>query len=88
MINDRNTMRMKSIRTTVTDTNHCSRGTMPIQVEFARGLPVSVEHDGRSYSSGGKRGTNAKTGHEVVELSDASDARIWITLDGKELFED
>ena len=79
---------MKSIFATVTDTNHRSRGTMPICVEFARGLPISVEHDGRSFSFGGKRGTNAKTGSEVVELASAGDARIWVTLDAKTLYED
>ena len=81
-------MKARTIRSQVTDTNHRSRGTMPIIVEFARDLPISDDHDGRSYSFGGKRGANAKTGSDVVELAYDGDARIWVTFDAKTLYED
>ena len=79
------TSTMKTIVATVTDTKRRPKGTMTIHVEFARGLPLSVEHDGRGYSFGGKRGTNAKTGNEIVELAAEGDARIWVTLDATKL---
>ena len=72
----------------VTDTNHRPRGVMSIKVEFHQDAPWSVEHNGQSYFFTGKSGTNDSTGDPVRELSTDDDARLWITLDGLQVWED
>ncbi len=88
MANAKKKSTMKSILATVTDTNHRCTGTRTIRVDFMNGLPWIVEDGERHYTASGKRGTNSRSGREVVELANASDERIWITLDGTELLED
>lgn len=72
----------------VTDTNHRPRGVMSIEVEFHQEAPWTVEHDGQTYCFTGKSGTNNTTGKPVRELATDDDARIWITLDGAQVWED
>ena len=79
---------MKSINAQVTDTNHRARGEMSIQVEFDQTGPYLVEHDGQTYCYTSKAGTNRKTGLDVREMATFDDARLWITLDGTQVWED
>ena len=79
---------MKTINAQVTDTNHRARGSMTIQVDFDKTGPSLVEHDGQTYCYTQKAGTNRKTGLEVREIATAEDARLWITLDGTQVWED
>jgi hypothetical protein len=72
----------------VTDTNGRLRGEMDIQVEFHRGLPWEVIHAGRTYLATGKVGTHMATGRPTQELATEGDARLWITLDGTQVWED
>ena len=72
----------------ITDTNHRPRGAMPIDVEFGHDAPLTVLHDGLYYHFTGKSGTNFKTGLPVREMATEDDARLWITLDGLQVWED
>lgn len=72
----------------ITDTNHRSRGAMAIGVEFHADAPLSVLHDGLSYHFTGKSGSNFKTGLPVREMATEDDARLWISLDGLQVWED
>lgn len=78
----------RTISAQVTDTKHRPLGRKRIRVEFADGVPVCVEHAGRTFVRNGKSGTNPRTGQPVQEMSAVGDARIWITLDGKQVYED
>ena len=82
------TQTTQTIHANVTDTNHRPRGAMPIDVEFDRDAPLSVLHDGLHYHFTGKSGTNLKTGLPVREMATEDDARLWITLDGQQVWED
>lgn len=79
---------MTTLTTQVIDTNHRARGAMTIEVEFDVSVPVSVRHDGQSYHFTGKSGTNLKTSLPVREMATENDARLWITLDGTQVWED
>ena len=79
---------MKSINAQVTDTNHRPRGEMRIQVDFDKTGPSLVEHDRQTNCYTHKAGTNRKTGLEVREMATIEDARLWITLDGTQVWED
>ena len=81
-------MTTQTIHANVTDTNHRPRGAMPIRVEFDRDAPLSVDHDGQTYHFTGKSGSNHKTGLPVREMATEDDARLWITLDGQQVWED
>lgn len=72
----------------ITDTNHRACGAMPITVEFHQDVPISVAHDGQTYHFTGKSGSNFKTGLPVREMATEDDARLWITLDGQQVWED
>ena len=78
----------QTIEANVIDTNHQQRGRMNVTVEFYQSLPVEVTHDGKTYSYTGKSGSNLKTGLPVREMATADDARLWITLDGQQVWED
>ena len=78
---------MNTINAQVTDTNHRTRGEMQIKVTFDQVGPLIVEHDGKTYSYTQKAGTNHKTGLAVREMA-TCDARLWITLDGAQVWED
>lgn len=79
---------MKTINAQVTDTNHRARGEMNIEVDFDQTGPSLVEHDGQTYRYTHKAGINRKTGLEVREMATFDDARLWITLDGAQVWED
>ena len=72
----------------VTDTNGQNLGPMPISVVYDAGGPMQVGHNGKTYVFTGKAGTNRTIRAEVRELATASDARLWITLDGQTVWED
>lgn len=78
----------QNIESIVTDTNHHPRGVMTVQVEFMKGDPCKVVHDGQTYHATGKAGSNIATGVAVREMATEADARLWITLDGKHVWED
>lgn len=78
----------QTIPAQVTDTNHRPRGVMTIEVDFHQDGPGTVSHDGQTYGFTGKSGTNRKTGKPVREMATQNDARLWITLDGTEVWED
>jgi hypothetical protein len=77
-----------TIQAHITDTNHRQRGVMPIKVDFDQVGPLMVEHDGKTYSYTHKAGTNHKTGLAVREMATCDDARLWITQDGAQVWED
>jgi hypothetical protein len=79
---------LQTLNAKVTDTNNKARGTMTIKVEFADGAPLTVWHNGQCYLATGKHGTNRKTDLQVVEMATDKDARLWITLDGTQVWED
>ena len=81
-------MTTQTLTANVTDTNHRSRGAMPIGIEFHQDAPLTVLHDGLDYHFTGKSGTNFKTGLPVREMATEDDARLWITLDGLQVWED
>lgn len=78
----------QTIEAHVIDTNHRARGAMTIEVEFHKGLPVEVIHDGKTYNYTGKDGVWMSTGRETREMATPEDARLWITLDGRIVLED
>ena len=78
----------QTIQSIVTDTNHRARGTMSIQVEFHKGLPVEVIHDDQTYRFTGKDGQHIASGIATREMATENDARLWITLDGQHAWED
>ena len=78
----------QTIEANVVDTNHRLRGQMAVEVEFYQDLPVEVLHNGNIYRYTGKSGSNVKTGLPVREMATGDDARLWITLDGRQVWED
>jgi len=72
----------------VTDTNHRPKGTMPVRLEFDAEGPVRAQHAGQVYRYTGKAGHNRATGLAVREMATIEDARLWITLDGQQIWED
>ena len=79
---------MQTLTAQVTDTNHRPRGAMAIDIEFHQDVPLTVLHYGLDYHFTGKTGTNFKTGLPVREMATEDDARLWITLDGRQVWED
>ena len=77
-----------TITAQVTDTNHRPKGAMPVQVEFDAEGPVRAQHAGQVYRYTGKAGHNLATGVAVREMATIDDARLWITLDGTQVWED
>ena len=79
---------MKTIKANVTDTNHRPRGVKRIRVAFDETGPYLVQHQARTYFYTNKAGTNHKTGLAVREMATDEDSRLWITLDGTQIWED
>ncbi|HQT03388.1 MAG: hypothetical protein M1572_08085 [Gammaproteobacteria bacterium] len=79
---------MKIIVTHVTDANRRKRGTAAITLTQASNQPISVGYQERHYVATGKT-TNSPTGERVFEMMarDYFIERLWITLDGKQLWE-
>ena len=72
----------------VTDTNGRLRGVMDLPVEFHQGVACRVTHGDQTYWATGKEGTHAATGQPTLEMATENDARLWITLDGSDVWED
>lgn len=72
----------------VTDTHHRPKGAMPVQLEFDAEGPVRAKHAGQTYRYTGKSGHNRAMGLAVREMATIDDARLWITLDGQQIWED
>jgi len=79
---------MKTLITQVTDTNQRARGAMQINVDFDQGGPSLVEHNGDTFIYTHKAGINRATGLDVREMATFDDARLWITMDGTQVWED
>lgn len=79
---------MNALIAQVTDTNHRARGSMQVAADFDQAGPAIVNHNGQTYSFTQKTGTNLKTGLPVREMATFDDARLWITLDGTQIWED
>jgi hypothetical protein len=79
---------MNTLIAQVTDTNHRARGSMQVTVDFDQAGPALLDHDGQTYTFTQKAGTNHKTGLPVREMATFDDARLWITLDGTQIWED
>lgn len=77
-----------TITAQVTDTNQRPKGAMPVQVEFDAEGPVRAQHAGQVYRYTGKSGHNRATGLAVREMATVDDARLWITLDCTQVWED
>ncbi len=77
-----------TITAQVTDTNHRPKGVMLVLVEFDAEGPVRAQHAGQVYRYTGKSGHNRATGLAVREMATIDEARLWITLDGKQVWED
>lgn len=78
----------QTIEAKVIDTNHCLRGWMNVDVEFHKKLPVEVIHDGKTYTYTGKDGHHIASGIATVEMATDDDARLWISHDGSQIWED
>ena len=83
-----NVTNVTKITAQVTDTNHRPKGAMPVQVEFDTEGPVRAQHAGQVYRYTGKSGLNRAAGLAVREMATIDDARLWITLDGTQVWED
>ncbi len=59
-----------------------------IDVEFDEQGPYCVRHDDRAYTFTGKTGVHRASGLPTREMSTEEDARLWISLDGKKIWED
>lgn len=79
---------MSTTSADVIDTNNVQQGAMNVAITFDGEGPLRVQHKGKDYIFTGKSGTNHATGIEVRELATVQDARIWISLDGKAIWED
>ncbi len=77
-----------TITAQVTDTNHRPKGTMSVELEFDAEGPVCAQHAGQAYRYTGKAGHNRATGLAMREMATIDDARLWITLDGQQIWED
>ena len=78
----------KTLATQVTDTNGRAVGSLLISVYSDAAGPCIVMHCGECYVFTGKTGTHTTTGVATREMATASDARLWITLDGSAIWED
>jgi len=81
-------MKMTTVTALVTDTNKRFRGAMPVQVEFDAHGPVRIKHAGQTYHYTGKEGRSLDRGLATREMATADDARLWMTLDAIQIWED
>jgi len=72
----------------VTDTNNRPRGVMTVDIDFDDVGPCLLTHDGQQYVFTHKSGVNSETGTAVREMATPTDARLWITLDATQIWED
>lgn len=79
---------IRNIQVKIIDTNGKSKGMIPLNITFEDAGPLVVEYQAANYLFTGKSGTDSDTGYAVRELASDDDARLWITLDGKMIWED
>ena len=78
----------KTLAAQVTDTNGRAAGSFLVTIYSDAAGPCIVMHCGECYVFTGKAGTHIATGVATREMATASDARLWITLDGSAIWED
>lgn len=81
-------MTITTVTAVVTDTNKRLRGSMPVQVEFDTYGPVRVRHAGQIYRYTGKEGRSLDRDLATREMATIDDARLWMTLDALQIWED
>jgi hypothetical protein len=81
-------MKITAITALVTDTNKRLRGAMPVQVEFDAYGPVRVQHAGQMYRYTGKEGRSLDRNLATREMSTVDDARLGMTMDALQIWED
>lgn len=79
---------IKTLAAQVTDTNGRAAGSFLVTIDFDRNGPSTVMHRGECFVFTGKAGTHLATGTATREMANASDACLWITLDGSAIWED
>jgi len=78
----------KNLASTVTDTNGRSLGVMDTQVAFLNNQPYQITHAGQIFYATGKTGEHMASKRPTLEAATDQDARLWITLDGLQIWED
>lgn len=81
-------MTITTVTAVVTDTNKRLRGSRPVQVEFDAYGPVRVQHAGQIYRYTGKEGRSLDRDLATREMATIDDARLWMTLDALQIWED
>lgn len=81
-------MEMKTHELHVTDTNWRSRGHLNVGIRFFNGSPAEILHSGARYFPTGKVGTHIVSGAATMEMATEKDARLWVTMDCTNIFED
>ena len=59
-----------------------------MQLEFNAEGPVRAQHAGQVYRYKYKDGHNRASGLAVREMATVADARLWITLNGQQIWQD
>jgi hypothetical protein len=78
----------QTLTSTVTDTNGHSLGMMETQIEFLNNQPYEITHAGQTFYATGKTGEHIVSKSRTLEAATDQDARLWITLDGLQIWED
>lgn len=81
-------MTITTVTAVVIDTNKHLRGSVPVQVEFDAYGPVRVQHAGQIYRYTGKEGRSLDRDLATREMATLDDARLWMTLDALQIWED
>ena len=78
----------QTLRVQVTDTNFRFFCFMTIEADFDHAGPYRVQHDGHTYWFTGKSGTYRASGVANREMATVDDTRLWIKIDGTEIWEE
>jgi len=78
----------QTLQSNVTATNGRVLGTMTTQIEFCNNQPYEITHAGQTFYATGKTGEHIASKHPTLEAATEQDARLWITLDGLQIWED
>ena len=80
---------MKTYTANCTDTNNRPAGKVEFLASlYDDGRPLLVTYKEKTFFSTGKVGTNMASGQTVYELATEADARIWLTADLGQIYED